>query len=127
MMKIKGSVATAVLVLTALILPASSFGAVNVKFNAVGSSAAFNALALAAYTSSQCGTNIWTKKSTAQAIDGRSPSIPAETGNIWVIWATNAQGNVTTICAYLRVDSVVGVRMFMATPRATLSIPSANI
>ena len=127
MMKIKGSVATAVLVLTALILPASSFGAVNVKFNAVGSSAAFNALALAAFTSSQCGTNIWTKKSTAQAIDGRSPSIPAETGNIWVIWATNAQGNVTTICAYLRVDSVVGVRMFMATPRATLSIPSANI
>jgi hypothetical protein len=127
MMKIKGSVATAVLVLTALILPASSFGAVNVKFNAVGSSAAFNALALAAYTSSQCGTNIWTKKSTAQAIDGRSPSIPAETGNIWIIWATNAQGNVTTICSYLRVDSVVGVRMFMATPRATLSVPSANI
>jgi hypothetical protein len=127
MMKIKGMTAKAVLVLTALIVPASSFGAVNVKFNAAGSSAAFNALALAAYSSSQCGTNIWTKKSTAQGIDGRSASIPAETANIWVIWATDASGNVTTICSYLRTDSIVGVRLFMATPRGTLSIPSSNI
>ncbi len=98
------------------------FAATGVLFNAVGSSGAFNAFALAADSStSECGTNIWTQKSGASGIDSRSASIPAETGNIWIVW-NNAQ---TAVCSYLSVDSVIGQQLFFAVPRATLSIPSS--
>ena len=100
------------------------FAATGVLFNAVGSSGAFNAFALAADSStSECGTNIWTKKNGGQGIDNRSTSIPANTGNIWIVW-NNAQ---TTVCSYLAVDSVIGQQLFMAVPRGSLSINSSLI
>jgi hypothetical protein len=126
MMKNKITVAALALAAT-MFCAANAFATASIIMNGAGSSAAFNAIALAAYQSSQCGTNIWTKKSTAQGIDSRSSSIPAETANIWVIWNTDSSGNVTTICSYLRTDSIVGVRLFLAQPTATLSIPSSNI
>src|SRR5580698_4233402 len=94
-----------------------------VVFNGVGASVLFNTFALAADSSSQCGTNIWTYKKGASGIDGRSSSIPAEVGNIWIVWDTS----LTTVCAYLSIDATVGAQLFFAVPKATLSIPSSEI
>ena len=100
------------------------FAATGVLVNAAGSTGAFNAFALAADNStSECGTNIWTKKNGGSGIDNRSTSIPANAGNIWVVW-NNAQN---TVCSYLAVDSVIGQQLFMAVPRGTLSIDSSLI
>jgi ABC-type phosphate transport system substrate-binding protein len=100
------------------------FAATGVLVNAVGSTGAFNAFALAAdNATSECGTNIWTKKSGGSGIDNRSTSIPANTGNIWIVW-NNAK---TVVCSYLAVDSVIGQQLFMAVPRGSLSISSSFI
>jgi len=107
-----------------MLVGVNCFAVTGVLFNGVGSSGAFNAFGLAADNSlSQCGTNIWTKKNGASGIDNRSAAIPANTGNIWIVW-NNAKTNV---CAYLAVDSVIGQQLFFAVPRATLSIPSTEI
>jgi len=106
-----------------MLLGVNSYARNAVIFNAAGSTGGFQTFALAGYSATQCGTNIWTKKSGASGIDGRSSSIPANTGNIWIIWNSNA----TTICAYLAVDSVIGAQLFFAVPRATLSIPSTSV
>jgi len=110
----------AIFVLSAM----NCFAATGVLFNAVGSTGAFNAFALAADNStSECGTNIWTKKNGGSGIDNRSTSIPENTANIWIVW-NNAQN---TACAYLAVDSVIGQQLFMAVPRGSLSIASSFI
>ena len=113
------------LILAAMTLTAANgFAATALLVNAVGSTGAFNAFALAAdNATSECGTNIWTKKSGGSGIDGRSASIPANSGNIWIVW-NNAK---TAACAYLAVDSVIGQQLFMAVPRGTLSIDSSFI
>jgi len=104
------------------------FGATNVvQFNGAGSTGMFNLAALAADSSSACGTNIWTKKNGASGIDSRRSDIPAQTANIWIVWATNSNGAVTTVCSYLAVDSVIGNLLLFAQPIATLSIPSSEI
>ena len=47
-------------------------------------------MALAAYetpiNNGGCGNNIWTLKNGASGVDGRSGSIPLETGNVWIVW-----------------------------------------
>src|SRR5580704_17212497 len=95
----------------------------KVLFNGVGASVLFNTFALAAYSSSQCGTNIWTYKKGGNGIDGRSSQIPAENGNIWIVWDTK----LTTVCAFLSIDATVGAQLFFAVPKGTLSIPSTEI
>lgn len=103
---------------------ANCFAATTVLVNAVGSTGAFNAFALAAdNATSECGTNIWTKKNGGSGIDNRSTSIPANTNNIWIVW-NNAK---TVVCSYLAVDSVIGQQLFMAVPRGSLSIDSSFI
>jgi hypothetical protein len=114
------TLALAVIMFTGL----TSYAATNpVIFNGVGASVLFNTFALAAYSSSQCGTNIWTYKKGGNGIDGRSSSIPAENGNIWIVW----DNSLSTICAYLSIDATVGAQLFFAVPKATLSIPSSEI
>lgn len=115
----------AVLVLAMIISFASNAyaAASPVVFNGAGATVLFNTFALAAYSSSTCGTNIWTYKKGASGIDGRSGSIPAETGNIWIVWNSSE----TIICAYLGIDATIGAQLYFATPRATLSIPSNEI
>ncbi|MGB7585625.1 MAG: hypothetical protein WBM11_12325 [Terriglobales bacterium] len=104
------------------------FGAANpVQFNGAGSTGMFNLAALAADSSTACGTNIWTKKNGASGIDSRRGDIPAQTANIWIVWATNGSGAVTTVCSYLATDSVIGNLLLFAQPTATLSIPSTEI
>ena len=101
----------------------NAFAANPVQVNAVGSSAMFNLAALAADQAGGCGSNIWTQKNGASGIDSRRQDIPAQTGNIWIVW----NNNMTQICAYLSVDSIVGNILFFAQPQATLSIPSSEI
>jgi len=104
------------------------FGATTVvQFNGAGSTGMFNLAALAADSSTGCGTNIWTQKNGASGVDSRNSQIPVQTANIWIVWGTNANGQVTTICSYLAVDSVIGNLLLFAQPTATLSIPSSEI
>jgi hypothetical protein len=110
----------------------------QVLFNGVGSSAAFNAMALAAggtitAPGGVCGGSIngggnWTLKNGASGVDNRGV-ISAVTGNVWIVWNAAAANNTTggIVCAYLNIDSVVGNRLFFAVPRGTLSIPSSEI
>jgi len=94
---------------------------VSLNFVAAGSSGAWETFGLAASSSSTCGTNTWTaKKGTVTVIDGRSSSIPAATGNTWIVWNTA----LTTACIYVAVDSVIGQQLFFAVPRATVDVPS---
>jgi hypothetical protein len=102
---------------------ANCFAATTVQFNGVGSSGMFNLSALAGYSATGCGTNIWTQKSGASGIDSRRSDIPSQTGNVWIIW----NSNVTTVCAYLSIDSVVGNILFFAQPVATLSISASEV
>src|SRR5271170_3403358 len=98
-----------------LALGSNSYAATNVNFNAAGATVLYNTFALAAVSTAKCGTNIWTYKKGASGIDGRSASIPAETGNIWIAWSTNAAGTqVTTVCAYLALDATVGAQLYFA-------------
>jgi hypothetical protein len=77
-----------------------------------------------------CSTSHWTVKSTAEPYaylhDTRSTSIPLEYGNLWVVWVTDTTTTtVTDIWAYLSVDSTVGVRNYLAVPRAKLTVDNA--
>jgi hypothetical protein len=100
---------------------------------AVGSSGVFTTIGIAMTQSdpitgaSMCGSNVWTAgASIAQGIDARNGSIPAEGGNIVVVWDNSSSPN--TVCAYLSVDSVVGQRLFLgqaSTGNATLNLTSA--
>ncbi|HEV3278219.1 MAG TPA: hypothetical protein VG860_15485 [Terriglobia bacterium] len=102
----------------------------TVVFNGAGSTAAYNAIALAGIWGSgsappgPCGSNIWTQKNGAAAHDNRNSftnppnSIPDSTGNVWVEWDTSPP---TVVCAYVAVDSAVGQRVFNANPRGQLN------
>ncbi|HEY6290935.1 MAG TPA: hypothetical protein VI455_05140 [Terriglobia bacterium] len=107
-------------VVAAMSLAANSFAAIKVLFNGVGSSAAFNAMALAAGAPSGgggqvCGANNWTETKGGLGHDNRESTISDVSGNVWVIWNGTATGTGTTqVCAYLNIDSVVGNRLYFA-------------
>src|SRR5215475_8682294 len=101
---------------------------------AVGSSAVFPSMAIAAVSGdpitgdpAPCGTKFWsTDASQAAGIDARNGSIPAEGGNLWVAWDNDT--TPTVVCTYLSVDSGVGQRLFLgqsASGNATLSLAAA--
>lgn len=126
----------AAMALSATLLLSAGLQAQSVVFLAAGSSAMFNDMAYTATVfNSQgyvlCGPNVWTKKKGnggAQIVDNRAGVgvIPNETGDVWVTWNGNANGTgATKICAYVSVDSSVGVRAALANPTATISIAAA--
>ncbi|MBZ5573223.1 MAG: hypothetical protein LAO09_15240 [Acidobacteriia bacterium] len=120
----KRTTRTALLLLALLMFVGlNCFAAIKVQVNAVGSTGMFQTMALGAYSSSSCGTNMWSKKSGASGVDSRRGDIPLQTANIWIVW-DNAK---TKVCAYLGTDSIIGQQLFFAVPRATLSIPSSEI
>jgi ABC-type phosphate transport system substrate-binding protein len=105
----------------------------------VGSSALFPSVTIAMVqgdpiinpggTTGYCGKNLWTAGSgIASGIDARSAGIPAEGGNIAVVWDTTPP---TQVCVYLSVDSVVGQRLFLgqtsSNQNATISLTSAAL
>jgi hypothetical protein len=96
--------------------------AVQPYFNGAGSSAAFNAFALAAGPAvggAICGGFIWTKKNGAQGVDNRGTGL-LETGNVWIAWDNSTAP--TKVCSYIAVDSIIGQQLFFATPASTFNI-----
>jgi hypothetical protein len=109
-----------------VLLASNSFAQPTILFNGAGSSAQFNTWAFAASLTSPavCGTRNWTKTNGAVVHDSRNSSIPDNKGNVWVVWDNDA--NPTTICAYINVDSGVGVRAFFAVPTCTLVLNTSD-
>lgn len=108
----------------------------TVVFAGAGSSAVFNAAYDAAKSSAQCGTNLWTHGSgsypppfTAGGTlhDVRNSAIPDDNSNIWISFDGTAPNftDTTVICLYISVDSGIGVRGFLASPRATVIVADA--
>jgi len=122
---------TAALAFAGGLLFASTSYAQAPQIMGVGSSGVFSSFVIAMVagdpitgTSTTCGTRVWT--GSASAIDARNGSIPAEGGNLAVVWDNDT--TPTIVCTYLSVDSVVGQRLFLgqaAGGNATLSVPAA--
>jgi hypothetical protein len=103
-----------------------------------GSSALFNTLAITAFENGVsgypvCGPNHWTYKSGALGSnseisihDSRSAKITNEPATIWIAWNGSATGatGLTVVCAYLAVDSAVGIRAALA--RTAAGTPAAS-
>jgi hypothetical protein len=111
----------------ALLLPSVASAVPPRVFLGAGSSAQFPTAGIAAVSpdpvtavAGPCGTFLWTGKNgsagaTVLGIDPRAsappnPNPPYEPGNIWVAW--DVEPNPTVVCAYLVVDSIVGLRLF---------------
>jgi hypothetical protein len=109
-----------------MLLASNSFASPTILFNGAGSSAQFNTWAFAASLTNPaiCGTRNWTKTNGGVVHDSRSSQIPDTKGNLWVVWDNDS--NPTTICAYISVDSGVGVRAFFAVPTCTLVLNSSD-
>ena len=134
MKNLKTILSAAIVICIAMLLPASLAAQPTPIIVIGGSSAMFNTLGYAAFEYSStlgynfCGPNHWTYKSTtgvAVIHDGRSTSIPDENGTIWVSWNGSADGVTTPptrACAYINLDSTIGVRAAMAVPQATLGL-----
>lgn len=103
-----------------------AYAAPTILFNGAGSSAQFNTWAFAARLSSPavCGTHNWSKASGGVVHDSRSAQIADTKGNVWIVW--DDDNNPTKICAYINVDSSVGVRAFFAVPTATLVLNASD-
>jgi hypothetical protein len=108
----------------ALLLASAANAAGPTVFLIAGSSAQFPTAGIAAISpdpvsggSAPCGSHLWTGKngSASAVVLGIDPresagSPPFEPGNIWVSWDDST--SPTVVCAYLSVDSVVGLRLF---------------
>jgi len=120
-------------ILAALAIAASAASAnaaspLLADFFAAGSSAQFNTFALAAANGSAlCGGFHWTQKNAVTLVDPRSGLILPETGNIWIVWNSAAAAGTSggIVCAYVSVDSIVGLRAYFA--NATISLASGEI
>ena len=133
MTKLKTIVASLSLICAMVLLASTSYATPTIVFNGAGSSAQFNTWAFGAeYTNggtqpSVCGlmgNRNWTKTNGAVVHDSRSSQIPDTKGNIWIVWDNDT--NPTVICAYVSVDSGVGVRAFFAVPTCTNVLNSSD-
>jgi len=126
-----GSLSAGLLGLVALAVAPVANAATAVWIGA-GSSAQWQEYAVAAVNDPTIGaTHHYTIKgkcsgvNCAQAFDSRSGAggtvNDAQGGNIWIAW-NSAE---TKVWAYLSVDSVVGNRLFFATPRARLQLSTS--
>lgn len=125
------------LVVGIMIVPAAQAATPTPVLIGAGSTAVFNALFDAAVNSGQCGSNYWTHGAgtypppfTAGGTlhDVRSSTIPDDNQKVWVVFngtAANNYTDATTICMYVGVDSAIGDRGFLASPRAVLEISDA--
>jgi hypothetical protein len=127
--KVMKKIQTLLAVVAMLASSVSAHAALEATFFAAGSSAQFNIFGVAASTGSSplCGTNHWTQKNAVTLVDPRSSSILPETGNIWIVWnsqaASGASGGI--VCYYVSVDSIVGMRTYFA--NATVNLPSSEV
>jgi hypothetical protein len=121
----------AILVIAASAVSANAVTALEADFFAAGSSAQFNTFALAAANSGLCGSNYWIETTSgpnpATLVDPRSGLILPEAGNIWIVWNAAAAAGTSggIVCAYVSVDSVIGLRAYFASD--TISLPAAAV
>jgi len=117
----------------------------QVHFIGAGSSAMYQGFGVAAYNDAQlvparltacnaganvpCASKHWsttTANATAYLKDTRTNSVGTspipQFGNLWIDWVQDSTGAVTDLWAYLSVDSTVGVRNYLAMPRAKLIV-----
>jgi hypothetical protein len=138
----------AVLALAAAVAVVPVANAQNVHFIAAGSSAmwqgfaiaAFNDVSAAAVTACQSGGHTcvarhWTTTTAngnAYVKDSRTNSSGTapllQFGNTWIVWVQDTTAGTTTdVWAYVSVDSTVGVRTYLAAPRAKVVLaPGAS-
>jgi len=131
---LKPIVIGAALATAAILAPSASAANQAPLLAGAGSSAIFQALADAAggaggatpacQAAGGGGINVWTKKGGGTMHDVRSAGINNENADVWVIWDNVAEPS-RTICLYIAVDSGIGVRGFMAVPKALLTINQA--
>ena len=125
---------TTALAAAATLLFASASYAQAPQIMAVGSSGVFTSIVIAMIAGdpitgagSTCGTKVWTGGSgLATGVDARNGSIPAEGGNVAIVWDNDT--TPTTVCVYFSVDSIVGQRLFLgqsASGNGTLSLADA--
>lgn len=123
-------------ILAALLLTASmgfvpAAQAATVKVIISGSSAMWQSMALAAYNNNACVSGgvapcfHYTSGSNFNLTDTRPTSKGGsnvtDTGAAWIVWDSAASPNVW---AYIKVDSVVGVRCYFAQPHCNINIAS---
>jgi len=117
----------AVLVLTAIVGIVPQVQAQTLKVVIGGSSAMWQTLALGAYNG---GTSIvtgggttfhYTSTGNFNLTDTRSTVPTVDAGAIWIEWDSASPANVW---AYIKVDSVVGVRCYFAAPHCNVNVAS---
>jgi hypothetical protein len=92
----------------------------QLKVQGVGSSAQFQSASLAANQLAGAGAGHYTAKNAGQIIDTRKAGIPAQLGNLSVVW----NAGQTQVWTYLSVDTIVGNRAYFAQPRTSLQLVS---
>src|SRR5215467_10507278 len=116
------------------IVPAAQAATVyNVKLVIAGSSAMWQTIALGTFNTNMSNSQIgsvaplhhWTSASNKIALVDNRPSVTqTDKGTLWVVWDShkNTAGVLNpNVWVYLKVDSVVGVRCFMAVPRCIVN------
>ena len=115
----------AVLVLTAIVGLVPVVQAQTLKVVIAGSSAMWQTLALGAYNN---GTSIvtgggttfhYTSTGNFNLTDTRSTTPTVDGGATWIVWDSASPANVW---AYVKVDSVVGVRCYFAAPHCNVNV-----
>jgi hypothetical protein len=118
--------AAAVVAAAGIVVPGVQ-AATTVMVLGVGSSAMFDTMAFGAWfnLAGAAAHHHYTTKGHCPALgscavihDLRSGAIPNQAGSLWVVWSANE----SEVWAYLGADSVVGMRAFFASPRATLQV-----
>jgi hypothetical protein len=123
MSRIKSTFATLLLTVIVGIVPHAR-AATTVEATIVGSSSAWQTLALAAFHEAGTGAGHWTSASNAVNVtDTRVTPVNVDAGTEWIVW--NSAG--TKVWSYNKVDSVVGVRCYFAQPQCTVSAPAGNL
>jgi hypothetical protein len=114
----------AVLLLAAVVGIVPRAQALTPEVTIVGSSAAWQSLALAAYSEAGSGAGHWTSASNVITVtDNRVSPSNVDAGTLWIVW--NSAG--TKVWSYAKVDSVVGVRCYFAQPQCVVSGTVANL
>jgi len=110
----------AVLALTAIVGIVPVAQAQTVQVMIAGSSAMWQTVALGAYNLCGAGCYHYTSSSNFNLTDTRPPVPIVDTGAIWIV-GDNAG---TKVWAFIKVDSVVGVRCYFAQPHCGVSVAS---
>jgi len=143
-LRMKSILAVLVAAAIAGVVPQAHATTANPVVIIAGSSAMWQTMALGAYNSGGSiitGGGItchWTSGSNAvNLLDTRSvPTANVDPGTVWVVWDNNASASTclgdgtnstTNVWAYIKVDSVVGLRCWFAAPKCQINGSSSNI